>query len=230
MAIREPAIHIRGLTPLLMHADNIEGQADVEKWKNDNGRLPADKREPSIPGDDRTPAWRWLIGIYHDDQWVAMPTDNIARNLMEGAAMILVPGSRNSKKTFKAQSQSGMMPIGTHWELHVNGKRIPWKPLLDLRKEKHFDEHVRVARELGIVIDVRRARIGQNKHVRTRARVDNWEVFGSMRIWDDAITDELHEQFWYNGGRYRGLGDWRPGSKTPGSYGMYEAKITNGKA
>jgi hypothetical protein len=26
-------------------------------------------------------------------------------------------------------------------------------------------------------------------------------------------------------GRYKGLGDWRPGSKTPGTWGMFTAEV-----
>ena len=43
---------------------------------------------------------------------------------------------------------------------------------------------------------------------------------------EPAITAEVLGQMFYMAGRMAGLMDWRPSSpKSPGSYGMYTAKL-----
>lgn len=219
MAIREYEVTLKGDQPLLMHADNIEWAGEMERWRAE----PAN-RKVSIAGDDRSPAWRWLGSCYHDGEALAIPAENIQRALMEGGALVPVPGAKGSK-TFKAQSQSGMMPVETHWRLKTNNQEVPWGKLYELREEPAFGLHIARARDLGFRLFVKRARIGQSKHVRVRPRFDNWQASGTIRVWDDQITRGVLEQIVENAGRYRGLGDWRPGSKTPGPFGMFTAVV-----
>jgi hypothetical protein len=54
-------IKLTGTQPLIMHCDNVEWADEMGKWKDDK-----DNRKLSKPGDDRTPAWRWLGCLYHD--------------------------------------------------------------------------------------------------------------------------------------------------------------------
>jgi hypothetical protein len=46
-----------------------------------------------------------------------------------------------------------------------------------------------------------------------------------MNVSDDQITTGALEDIAEMAGHYKGLGDWRPGGKTPGSYGMFEATV-----
>ena len=211
-------ITLTGKMPLLMHADNIEWADVMEQWKaNPNSK------KIGKAGDDRTPAFRWIGCLYHDGTTIGMPNDNLMRCMMEGGALVPVPGA--TRKTFKSQTQSGMLVEGSHWPLRVQGKEIAIAPILTLQDEASFAEHKRVAREYGFDLYVKRARIGQSKHVRVRPRFDEWAVEGLVRVWDEQITSDVLTQIITQAGYYKGLGDWRPGGKTPGPFGMFTATV-----
>lgn len=213
------SITITGTTPLLMHWDNIEWADTMDEWKAD----PANKKT-SKAGDDRSPAWRWLGSVYHDGTHVGVPNDNLMRCLMEGGAMVPVPGGKNGK-TFKAQTQSGMMVNETHWPLTIDGQLIPWPELWALHKEPSISAHKAAARAAGFDLFFKRAKIGASKHIRVRPRFDRWQCTGSISVWDEQIKLSVLRDLFGYAGRYKGLGDWRPGGKTPGPFGMFEAAI-----
>lgn len=219
MAIRNYLVTIVGSTDLLMHQDNIEWADEMEAWKND----PANKKL-SKAGDDRTPAWRWLGCLYHDGTRIALPCDNLQSAMMGGGALVPVPGGK-SGKTFKAQSQSGMYPVEQHWPLRVRGREITMAELDPLRDEPRFGLHIARARELGFSLFVKRAKIGMTKHVRVRPRFAEWKASGTICVIDDQITQTVLEQILQYAGTYKGIGDWRPGGKTPGRFGMFTAKV-----
>lgn len=219
MTTRNYEVVITGKTPLLMHSDNIDWADQMDQWKNS-----PDNKKGSKAGDDRSPAWRWLGCLYHDDQRIVLPSDNISRCFMEGGAMVPVPGGKNGK-TFKSQSQSGMMTGEAVWPLLVGGKEIPIKPIMDLRKKTAFSDHREAAEKSGFMLFVKRAKIGTSKHIRVRPRFDNWSTRGSVVVWDDQITLEVLSDILEYAGRYKGLCDWRPGGKTPGPHGMFTATV-----
>jgi hypothetical protein len=212
-------ITITGKMPLIMHADNIEWADEMERWKND----PTSKKK-SKAGDDRSPAFRWLGALYHDDKEIAIPSDNLMRCFMEGGAMVPVPGGK-SGKTFKSQTQSGMLVEGTHWPLLVSGKPIPVAKVLALKTESDFGVHRETVEQLGFSLFLKRAKIGQNKHVRVRPRFEEWSGRGRLLVWDDQITTDALSQIMEQAGLYKGIGDWRPGGKTPGPFGTFTAKV-----
>ena len=192
----------------------------MEQWKLDK-----DNKKNSKAGDDRSPAFRWIGNLYRNGSGqIIMPTDNIMRCLMEGASMVLVPGGK-SGKTFKAQSQSGIMPRSIGWEVLVNGQRIDTSALAGLMKEPDFAKHEAAARKMGFTLFKKRARIGQSKHVRVRPRFDQWSASGELCVVDEQITTSVLEDVLEMAGKYKGLGDWRPSSKTPGTFGMFTAKV-----
>lgn len=214
--IRTYKVVLEGLTPLLMHWDNIEWADQMEEWKSD----PRNKKR-SKAGDDRSPAFRWIGSVYHDGESVCIAADNISRCLMEGGAMVPVPGGR-SGKTFKAQTQSGMKVDEMFVPLIVNGtKSIPWEPIQALMNEHSFAAHMAAVKTLGFRLFIKRARIGASKHVRVRPRFDQWKVQTQISVWDDQLTETVLTDIFTFSGTYKGLCDWRPGSKTPGSYGMF---------
>lgn len=218
-------IEITGETPLLMHYDDVEWADQMEAWKNSNAKA-GDKKEISKAGDDRTPAYRWIGSLYHNDEVVVLPTDNIMSALKMGAASVLVPGAKNGK-TFKAQSQSGIIPRGVGWPLLVNGKTVPYAPVAELLKVKDFAAHKERVLGLGFSLFVKRVRIGASKHVRVRPRFDTWGAKGQLVVKDDQITEDVLRDFFAVAGSYKGLCDWRPASpKSPGSYGTFTATVT----
>jgi hypothetical protein len=217
--IRRYRININGVQPLLMHPDDIEWADQMERWKNDK-----DNKKTGKAGDDRSPAWRWVGNLYHDGNVVVMPIENIMRCLMEGGAMVLVPGGR-SGKTFKAQTQSGIMPTSAAWPVLVDGKPVAFEPFKALIGNKDFEAHKQAAADHGFELFLKRAKIGANKHVRVRPRFDRWAISGELVVTDEQITTDVLSDILESAGRYKGLGDWRPGSKTPGAFGIFEAAV-----
>jgi len=68
----EMSFELKGITPLLMHRDDVEAADEVKAWRAD----PKNKNI-SVPGDDRSPAWTWQIYCYSDGVHLAYPQENI---------------------------------------------------------------------------------------------------------------------------------------------------------
>lgn len=215
-------VTLTGTMPLLMHADNIAWADSMDAWRKD-----PENKSQSVPGDDRTPAWRWIGSLYHDGHVVAMPSDTLMRCFMEGGAMLPVG---TGKKTFKAQTQSGSALRDLYWPLAVNDSPIPMTKILPLMDERDFSIHEAWTQKLGFELFTKRARVGQAKHIRVRPRFNAWRVTGVLHVWDAQLTLVNLQQIWTYAGAYKGLGDWRPGSKTPGPHGTFKAEVSVLKA
>jgi len=205
---------LTGEMPLLMHADNVEEADTLTQWRKD----PANKNV-SVSGDDRSPPWTWQAYLYHDGENVAIPSANLAVCIRQAAAQIIL----KKQKTFKELSQSGMMATAEFLDLRVGGQPIAMADVLALR-EQSFAEQSEAARKMGFRLDVRRARVGQSKHVRVRPRFDTWTADGVLEVIAPELKIEIVDQMFQIAGRV-GLGDWRPGCKTPGPFGMFSAKL-----
>lgn len=213
-------VTLTGRTPLLMHHDNIEWSDRMEEWKNN-----PENKSASKAGDDRTPAWRWLGNAYHDGAVLGIPQGNIMRAIMEGGALVPVPGGRGGK-TFKSQTQSGMMSVAPFWPILIGGASIPWPEIDRLKDVARFTDHKSAVAALGFSLLVKRAKIGQSKHIRVRPEFPKgWQLQGEIAVWDDQIDDRVLNDILTYAGRYKGLCDWRPGGKTPGPYGTFDAEI-----
>lgn len=213
------SVTLTAKTPLLMHYDNIDWADFMDEWKSN-----PENKAASKAGDDRTPSWRWLGCVYHDGNLLGIPSANIMRSLMEGGVMVPVPGAKHGK-TFKSQTQSGMMSVEPIWTIFVDGKPIKWSEIEKLKELPKFTDHKTAAREMGFELLVKRAKIGMSKHIRVRPQFTNWTAKGSLAVWDEQLDDRALSQILEYAGQYKGLCDWRPGGKTPGPYGTYEAKI-----
>jgi hypothetical protein len=147
---------------------------------------------------------------------------------MEAGASVLVPGGK-SGKTFKSQSQSGIMPREPYWPVCVGQKydqEITVSKLLKLTDEKNFAAHKEIVAAHGFKLDVRRAKIGASKHVRVRPWFARWQTQGVLVVVDEQITAGVLEDLLEVGGRYKGLGDYRPSApKSPGPHGTFTAVI-----
>jgi len=196
-----------------MHQDNIEWSDYMDAWRAD----PANAKR-SKAGDDRTPAFRWLGSVYHDHKVICIGQENLSRCLMEAGA--LMPTGKG-QKTFKAQTQSGMRVDQLLVPLLVDGQPIPWKPLEALRDTPSFPDHMAAANKAGFSLFIKRAKIGQAKHIRVRPRFDSWGFEFTVSVTDDAITEQILRTIFDLAGQYKGLCDWRPGCKTPGSFGIF---------
>jgi hypothetical protein len=219
--MEQVTITITGKSPLLMHADNIQWADDMEAWKNN----PANKAK-SKAGDDRTPPWRWIGCLNYDDPKtgvVTIPAEYIMRSIMGGAAE--VPTGKG-QKTFKSQSQSGLLCVNEHLPLLIKGKTIKMADVQKCMALKTFKEQTDAAKDLGFSLFVKRAKIGSSKHVRVRPRFDNWSIVGDIVIVDEAITKGILLQILKIAGNMKGIGDWRPGGPTPGPFGIFDAEVS----
>jgi hypothetical protein len=216
-------IKLTGETPLLMHWDNIDWCEVMQKW----GKDPANKKN-SVAGDDRTPAFRWLGNLYHEAGRVVIPADNLMTVLREGGAK--VPTGKKGA-TFKRQTQSGLLVNESAWRLTIGGAEIDAAGLIKtLKNENDFEVHQAEVEKLGFTLFIKRARIGQAKHIRVRPRFDKWECSGTISVLDDSINKDTLQTILTYAGVQCGLGDWRPSSpKSPGPFGRFAAEVSRKK-
>lgn len=210
---------LTGTQPLLMHADDIDWTDLLTKWREH-----PDNKKNSKRGDDRSPAWTWLGYTYHDGEHLSVPSANLMTCIREGATQVPVPGGKN--KTFKAQSQSGIVCVNAFWPLFNDGKLIKVSDLSSLQRELDFSVHQTKISALGFELYSKRAKIGQSKHIRVRALFRNWQIEGCIRVLDDQITSHIFETILQVSGEYKGLCDWRPSSPKPGPYGTFKTEVT----
>lgn len=221
MKARRYAVKITGVTPILMHSDNVEWSDFLKTWQKD----PANKGK-SVAGDDRTPAFTWIGYLYQDAGKVVIPADNLMTVLREGGAKVPT-GKRQG--TFKSQSQSGIVVDQSGWDLVVDGHGIDFKEIKKLIEEPDFQVHKETAESMGFELFVKRATVNKNKHVRVRPRFDRWECSGTVTVLDDSITTNVLQDIFTFAGAYCGMCDWRPSSKTPGAFGKFTAEVNEVK-
>lgn len=218
-------ITLTGLSPLLMHQDNIAFGESLKKWRTD----PANK-ELSQTGDDRSPAWTWLGYIYHDRKVLGMNADNIMTMLREGGAKVK---TGNGKETYKKHTQSGIMLDQQQFTLLVNGNTVPVAALNDLIGVTDFTKHLEVAEQFGFELLVKRAKVGMSKHVRVRPLFREWVLTGSLTILDpelSGLSEQTLDLILRQAGSLCGLGDWRPSSPSSGTFGRFAPTVEKVKA
>lgn len=209
---------LTGETPLLMHQDNLAWAEVMNKWRLD----PANKQH-SVAGDDRSPAWRWIGNLYIEGGKVVLPSDNLMTVLREGGKKVQ---TGKGTESFKSHTQSGIIVDQSSWAVLVNGKEAPYAPIKALIGEPDFEHHLEVVEAMGFELLVKRAKIGNAKHVRVRPRFDNWTVQGTLTVLSEIITMPILESILQIGGAYCGLCDWRPSSpKSPGPFGKFKAEV-----
>lgn len=208
---------LTGVTAMLMHADDVMQSDRLKEW-----RSAPENKNSSVPGDDRSPAWTWQTYCYTDGEYLTVPTENLMVCLRQAGAQIIL----KKQKTFKEITQSGIVPDMEFMDLLVGAEpeRIAWADILAIRDEP-FDKQAEWAESRGFRLFVKRARVGQSKHVRVRARLDHWIARGQMTVIAPEITFERLQTLFDLAGNV-GIADWRPGCKTPGPYGRFAAKVT----
>lgn len=206
---------ITGASPLLMKADNIEWADELTAWQKDPKNKNVSKK-----GDDRSPAWTWIGGLYSDGENVTIPVENLQKCLSQAGARIILKGS----KTFKEIAVSGLWIEQDALPVLVAGKPVPYPPLFDLKEEDDFTAHLAAVRKAGFTLFMKRAKVGTSKHIRVRPRFDEWAVSGSVEVEAPELTADVVKELFRVAGRV-GLGDWRPGCSTPGRFGMFTAAV-----
>ena len=212
-------VTLTGTMPLLLHGDNLDWRASMAAW-----RAHPDNKAKSVPGDDRSPAWTWIGGVYHDGKVLGVSSDNLMTAIREGGSRVSVIGKRSL--TYKRQSQSGLVINEMLWPIRTPKGTVPWPAVEALCDVEDYDAHRAFALEHGFELFAKSARIGQSKHVRVRAKFMQWEVAGTITVFDETITKAILEQILTAAGRYAGLCDWRPSSpKSPGPWGTFTATV-----
>lgn len=207
---------LKGLTPLLMHLDDVENADMVSEWLLDPDNK---QRKGEKKGDDRRPAWTWVGYIYHDGEHITFPSANLTANFKKSGARVQL----DAKRTFKEIAVSGVLFDTEHLEFRNKGEKVAAGPFLNLRTSNQLDfkKHMALAEKHGFRLYMKRATIGTGKHVRVRPRFDEWSISGSFEVTDDRLTPEALRDIFAQAGRI-GLGDWRPGApKSPGTFGMF---------
>jgi hypothetical protein len=206
---------LTGITPLLMHHNNIEERDRIESVRK--------KMKGGKAGDDRSPPESWKGYLYYSEEGrVCIPSENLLSCLLGAGTKVKVGG----KETLKTHSQR----VGfdrLDYDLLVNGKPISKQDIDGVTGE--FSEHADACREIGFQLHVKPCTVGNSKHIRVRPKFSNWSASGTFEIEDEDATvlslSSLRDLF-AAAGRLVGIGDWRPGSpKRPGQYGRFSAVI-----
>lgn len=212
-------ITLTGISPLLMHADDISQCDRLEAWRSD----PANKNL-SVKGDDRSPPWTWMTYLYTDGRQLVVPVDNLMACLRDAGSKVVL----KKTTTMKAITQSGLFPLQDYLPLLVNGKPIRMADLEPCREFTTFTAHREHVEKLGFALFCKRARIGMSKHVRVRPRFEDWSCELDLEVLAPEITKEHLERVLQVAGDRQGLCDWRPGAVKggqPGRFGRFKASV-----
>lgn len=208
---------LKSETPILIHGDDVEAAGVLAKWRN-----AAENKDVSVRGDDRSPPWTWQTYLYHDGEHLAIPQENLMACLCKAGAMIPMA---KGKGTFKSASQSGLMPTTEYFEFRASGKQIAIADITAMASLP-FSEQAQAVKAFNFDLLIKRATVGQAKHVRVRARFRSWVISGVVDVIDPLITPAVLAEMFDIAGRKVGLGDWRPSSpKKPGPYGRFRSEI-----
>jgi len=206
---------LTGITPLLMHSDDIEATTMVSAWR----KSPANK-SIGVPGDDRSPPWTWQTYCYRDESGnITLPSANVMACLKQaGAKMIL-----KRQTTFKAATQSGLLITDENLPFTNGGKTINVAEFVENRDESYVQQVAR-AEAAGFELYMKRVPVNTTKHIRCRPKFKSWSVTGTIKMMAPEITLETLTMLFELAGAV-GLCDWRPSSRSPGIHGMFEASV-----
>jgi hypothetical protein len=206
---------LTGVSPLLVHGDNVLAADELMKWRKD----PSNK-SVSVAGDDRSPAWTWQTYLYGDGKNICMISDAVMVSLrFAGSKMTM-----KKQESYKSATQSGILIHQEHLAIIGSKGLVPLAEVAKMR-DKPFEHHVAATEKLGFILDIRRAVVGTSKHVRVRPRFDQWKLKGTLEVTEQAITKPVLDQLFDVAGARSGIGDWRPSAKKSGTYGRFTAEL-----
>lgn len=212
---------IKGATPLIMHADDLEKAELIEKWQKD----PANKNATRA-ADDRCPPWGWKARLYYHGGRVVMPSDNLMPCLRTAGAQFKM-GQGKRGKTFKSETQAGLVFLDDGYPLIVKGNEISADAIDAI--DGTFAEQKAAFEELtsgGAKLDMRGARPNTTRHIRVRPFFYDWSFVGRVHVVDAVLTGEILEAIFQFAGDKVGLGNWRPSAPSkPGPYGRFTASL-----
>jgi hypothetical protein len=216
-------VKLTGVTGLIMHRDDVTSADRIKVWREERKR---DKKV--LKGDDRYPSWCWKTYLYTDGANVAFPTDNLSSGLSKAGVQFSLGGG---KKSLKEAAVSSIMFPDEYFDFAPAGHDpIKVKTIVDdIDDDAEFEACIAPAMGLGIILDVKRASVGQSKHVRVRPRfAPGWTMEGAfINTNPDMIPEDQQQQLWQYFGEFVGIGDWRPSApKKPGRHGKFTVEVT----
>ena len=217
MHAKQYQVTLKGVTPLLMHNDDVTWADQLAEWL----KIPANKKS-SNSGDDRSPAWKWIGYLYYHNGTVCMPSDNLMSMLRQAGTKLL---TGKGKQTYKAQTQYGIVVDELGWPLEVRGGYVSQSKIEELMDEPEYPKHEQAVQDMGFELFAKRAKIGNSKHIRVRPKFTDWACSGTITVIEDSLTPTVLQDIFTQGGMYVGLCDWRPSSPTPGRFGRFEATV-----
>lgn len=214
-------VELKGLSPLIMHWDNIDWADQVSEKRTE---IKENDKANFAAGDDRCPTDTWKGYIYNDGQLIGLPTDNLQACLVKAGAKVTL----QRQETFKKAMASGILFTDLYASFANNGKPIKYDDYMGV--DGKFSEHATKVKKLGFELLVKRAAVGAAKHVRVRPMFRNWSATAQLTVVDDRITDEVLKKVWEYAGLMVGIGDWRPDSpKKPGPYGRFAVTLNKAR-
>ena len=213
------SFEVKGVTPLMVHSDSVEGAGLLKEWRSDPGN-----KGKSVAGDDRSPSWSWVTYLHHDGQQLVIPSMMLKACLRNAGAK--VPYDKSPAfKTFKPICGQGIVFDKIEFPLLVKGKPVLLETLVPLFEiDADMEAHFNAAKALGFSLDVRRVKVGQSKHVRVRPVFSDWSIKGAFEV---VMESELKladmKKIVAIAGNSFGIGDWRP--QTFGEYGRFSMTL-----
>jgi hypothetical protein len=210
------AFKLTGLTPILFHADDVMQSDRLDEWRKD-----PDNAAQSVKGDDRSPPWTWHTYLYGDGANLCIPSDNLLVALRWAGAKVIL----KKNETYKSLTQSGLL-IDSEYVRFDGPKGQVRLAEIKRMEGRSFAEQAQAVKALGFSLFVKRAKIGQSKHVRVRARFDEWSANGVIEIINPDLQPATLKQIGDIAGDRAGLLDWRPSSKqSPGPFGRFSFQL-----
>ena len=208
---------LEGLTPLIPHNGDVELTDELTRWRKDNKN-----KNVSRPGDDRSPPWTWQTYLYNDGVDVCVPAMNVWTSFRNAATSKSMKG----QKSFKESAAAGLyieeefIPI----EIDSDNKIVKWADIVAMRDES-FNEQMARVKKKGFQLFTKRVSVNKNKHLRVRPLFKSWRLRGTLIVSVPEIDLETLRDIGDIAGRYKGLCDGRPGSKSPWPYGVFSASF-----
>jgi hypothetical protein len=204
-------VKVEGLTPLLMHHNNLMAR----------DALAAKGRKGGKAGDDRHPVETWKTYLYEDGKQIVIPQENFLAALLKAGSSVSI----GKMRTLKAASQAIYFD-DTYVPLVVGSAPIKISAIESI--DGTFAEHCTQAKALGFELFVKPCSVNGKSHVRVRPKFEVWSAELTFETDDaDLLAGENRiADLWEGAGR-AGIGDWRPSSpKKPGPYGRFKAVVS----
>lgn len=180
MAIATAKVRIEGACPLLLHSPKLANPLDP--LTKEMKKITA-KRKKTDADYEMMSKLEYLGGLYENDEGIQIPSTVIEGCIRSGATI--------SRKGKDVQSSLSVYPIDV--PLIYDGPKTG---------EALFRS--------GKFIDVRGVKVKNSRIMRTRPRFNNWALEFEIIIDDDTISKEDVFTFLEDGGRKKGICDFRP--------------------